>query len=80
MVTAEAPPRLGGLLSRIDVPTLVVSGESDRVIAPRYNARTAAAIPAARFEVIPACGHTPQEECPDQLVAVVRDFLDSLPG
>jgi pimeloyl-ACP methyl ester carboxylesterase len=79
VVTAEDPPQLGGVLPRIDVPTLVVSGASDRVIAPRWNARTAAAIAGARFEVIPACGHTPQEECPDQLTAVVRDFLDGLP-
>jgi pimeloyl-ACP methyl ester carboxylesterase len=80
VVTAEDPPRLAGLLSRIDVPTLVVSGGSDRVIAPRWNARTAAAIGGARLEVIPACGHTPQEECPDQLTAVIRDFLDGLPA
>jgi pimeloyl-ACP methyl ester carboxylesterase len=79
VVTAEDPPRLGDLLHRIDVPTLVVSGASDRVIAPRWNARTAAAIAGARLEIIPACGHTPQEECPDRLTAVIRDFLDDLP-
>jgi pimeloyl-ACP methyl ester carboxylesterase len=76
---AEPPPDLTSLLPRIDVPTLVVSGASDRVIAPRWNRRTAAAIPDARFEVLPDCGHTPQEECPEALLEVVRGFLADLP-
>jgi pimeloyl-ACP methyl ester carboxylesterase len=57
------------------VPTLVVGGASDTVIGPAWNRRTAAAIPGARFELLPECGHTPQEECPDELLAVVRRFL-----
>jgi pimeloyl-ACP methyl ester carboxylesterase len=77
-VTAEPPPALSGLLARIDVPTLVVSGDADRVISPRWNARTAAAIPGARLEVLPDCGHTPHEECPEALLEVVGDFLDGL--
>jgi pimeloyl-ACP methyl ester carboxylesterase len=78
VVTAERPPQLGGLLRRIDVPTLVVAGQSDRVISPRWNARTARAIPDARLEVLPACGHTPQEERPEALLRIVRDFLATL--
>ncbi len=77
-VTAEPPPALGDLLGRIDVPTLVVTGAADRVISPRWNARTAAAIPGARLEVLGGCGHTPHEECPEQLLEVLRDFLDGL--
>jgi pimeloyl-ACP methyl ester carboxylesterase len=75
---AEPPPDLSGLLPRVDVPTLVVSGASDRVITTNWNRRTAAAIPGARFEVIPDCGHTPQEECPDALLELVRGFLADL--
>ncbi len=78
VLTAEAPPSLADLLGRIEVPTLVVAGEHDEVISPRWNARTARAIPGARLEVIPDCGHTPHEECPDALLEVVRDFLDDL--
>jgi pimeloyl-ACP methyl ester carboxylesterase len=76
---AEGPPDLTDLLPRIDVPTLVVSGASDRVISPRWNRRTAAAIPGARLEVIPDCGHTPHEECPDTLLDLLRSFLAELP-
>lgn len=76
--SADEPPNLRALLPRIDVPTLVVSGAFDRIISPQSNRRTAAAIPNARFEVLPACGHTPQEECPDQLLELVRGFLAEL--
>jgi pimeloyl-ACP methyl ester carboxylesterase len=77
---AEPPPNLTELLPRITVPTMVVSGASDRVISASWNRHTAAAIPGARYEVIPDCGHTPQEECPDALLALVRDFLGDLPA
>lgn len=78
VITAEPPPDLRALLSVIDVPTLVVAGEHDTVISPRLNARTARAIPGARLEVLPDCGHTPHEERPDALLEVVTDFLDDL--
>ena len=75
VLTAEGPPALADLLRRIDMPTLVVVGEHDGVISPRLNARTARAIPDARFEVLPDCGHTPHEECPQALLEVVEEFL-----
>ena len=78
--SAEPPPELTGLLGRIEVPTLVVSGDSDTTIAPRFNRRTASRIPGAEYAQIEGCGHTPHEECPQEFAAVVRDFLDRLPG
>lgn len=74
-ITAEGPPDLRSVLRTIDVPALVVAGASDHVIAPRWSRRTADAIPGARFELLPECGHTPQEEAPSALVAVIRRFL-----
>lgn len=75
VMTSDRRPDLRSLLPRIEVPTLVVSGASDRVISPRWNQRTAAAIPGAELTILPDCGHTPHEECPDALVAEVRRFL-----
>jgi pimeloyl-ACP methyl ester carboxylesterase len=75
---ADDPPNLSSLLPRIDVPTLVVTGASDRVISPSWNRRTASAIPGARLTVIPECGHTPHEECPERFLEVVRRFLAEL--
>ncbi len=79
LVTAEPPPDLRDVLHAIRVPTLLTVGASDGIIAPRWNRRTAGAIPGARFEVIPECGHTPQEECPEALLGLMRPFLDQLP-
>lgn len=72
---AEAPPDLRAVVRRIDVPTVVVAGRSDRTIAPHFNARTARAIPGARLELVDDCGHLPQEERPDVVVAAIREVL-----
>jgi pimeloyl-ACP methyl ester carboxylesterase len=80
LFAAEEPPALSELLARIDVPTLVVSGDRDRVIAPRSNRRTAAAIPGAEYVELEGCGHTPQEECPERFLEVVRSFLADVHG
>lgn len=78
VMTAEAPPDLRGVVRSIRVPTLVVAGASDRIIHPGSNRRTAAAIPGARFHLLPAAGHTPHEERPDLLLPVLRRFLADL--
>lgn len=78
LFTAEDPPYLVEELRQLQVPTLLVVGGSDTVITVAENRETAEAIPGARFEVLEGCGHTPQEECPDQLLTLIRGFLDGL--
>ncbi len=48
------------------------------MIEARFNRRTAAAI-GAEYVELERCGHTPHEECPEELVDVVGDFLRRLP-
>jgi pimeloyl-ACP methyl ester carboxylesterase len=62
---AMADPTLLGRLSGVAVPTLVLWGQSDQIVEPSYGQAYAAAIPGARFEVLPATGHMPQMETPD---------------
>lgn len=64
-------PRFAG----IRAPTLLVWGAEDRIIPPSDGERLAALIPGARLEVIEGCGHAPNEECPEALVARIRGFL-----
>jgi pimeloyl-ACP methyl ester carboxylesterase len=80
LFAAEPPPSLASLLPRIEVPTLVISGDADPVIAARVNRRTAQAIPGAEYVELAGCGHTPQEECPEAFNDAVLDFLARLPG
>lgn len=79
LFAAEPPPDLSTLLPRIDVPTLVVTGDDDTVVPPQLSRRAAAAIPGAAYVELPGCGHTPQEECPEAFEEAVRDFLRRLP-
>ena len=64
-------PALAGRLGGVDVPTLVLWGESDRIVRPAYGRAFADAIPGATFRIIAECGHLPQIEQP----AMVRKAL-----
>jgi pimeloyl-ACP methyl ester carboxylesterase len=70
-------PALRRWLHRIAVPTLVLWGESDRVVRPDYGRAFQEAIPGAQFQLIPAAGHYPYLEQPDAFVASVTAFLSS---
>jgi pimeloyl-ACP methyl ester carboxylesterase/mannose-6-phosphate isomerase-like protein (cupin superfamily) len=72
--TAMTDPGLAARLSGVKVPVLVLWGESDRIVDPGYGRAFAAAIPGARFQLLPATGHLPQLETPAQLVRAVEDF------
>jgi hypothetical protein len=62
-------------LSEIAVPTLVLSGEYDVILPPRFGQAVAAGIPGARFEVIEEEAHQPFQEVPDDFNARVDTFL-----
>jgi len=68
-------PHLARWLRRIAVPTLVLSGESDRIVAPGYFQAYADLIPGAQLQVIPEAGHHPELEHPEAFVEQVRRFI-----
>ncbi len=67
-------PKLAGLLHRIDIPTLVVWGESDGIVRPAYGEAFRDRIPGARMTVIPNAGHAPQIEQPEAFLSRVLAF------
>jgi len=69
-------PRLGG----IQVPTLLLWGESDRVVTPAYGAAYADAFGDGRLEVVPEAGHLPQIEQPDATFALIDAHLRRTTG
>jgi len=80
MKTAQqiVPPNteeLTGQLGRISVPVLVIWGEEDEVIAPHLGHRLANDILGARLVIIPKCGHLPQEERPQKVLELIKNFL-----
>jgi pimeloyl-ACP methyl ester carboxylesterase len=72
--TPMADPGLASRLSRISLPTLVLWGESDRIVDPEYGRAYATAIPGAQFQVLSGTGHVPQVETPELLARAIRDF------
>ena len=61
-------------LPEIGAPTLVLSGELDIILPPRFGRSVAAGIPNARFEVMPGEAHQPFQEVPDEFNARVEAF------
>jgi len=72
--SAMEDPTLRGRLAGIEVPTLVVWGEADRIADPAYGQAFASAISGARFVELAGAGHLPQIEAPDRLLKVVSEF------
>ncbi|GLV60645.1 alpha/beta hydrolase [Dictyobacter sp. S3.2.2.5] len=71
-----ADPRLRSRLGHVDLPVLVIWGESDRVVTPDYGRAYAQSFPHARFELITEAGHLPQIEQPARLHALVSQFAN----
>jgi len=67
-------PHLYKWLHRIDVPSLILWGESDRLLPPAYAEEFHRLIPGSRVTVLPACGHLPNIEKPDEFVRAITGF------
>jgi 3-oxoadipate enol-lactonase len=65
-------------LETVEVPTLVLVGESDHVDFREIADRLAATLPRARREAIPRAGHLPSLEQPDAFDALVLPFVRGL--
>ena len=64
-------------IHRIAAPTLIVWGETDRIIAPVYAEEFARGIGGARTKMIANAGHLPHLEQPEAVAGAVLDFLVS---
>jgi pimeloyl-ACP methyl ester carboxylesterase len=78
--TAMTDPGLRARLGQVTAPTWVVWGDSDRIADPGYGQEYAAAIPGARFRLLPGTGHVPQIESPERLLGVIADFASDRAG
>ena len=72
--TAMSDPTLAERLVRVDLATLVLWGDSDRIADPGYGRAYADAIPLARFQLLPGTGHMPQLETPEQLMDAIWNW------
>lgn len=56
--------------------TLVIWGESDRLLSVRWAPRYIELLPRAELRTLPACGHVPTLEKPAETAALIGEFLD----
>ncbi|GIV63671.1 MAG: alpha/beta hydrolase [Bellilinea sp.] len=62
-------------LNEIQAETLFIHGENDRLVPLECAREAHARLPNSRLEIIPACGHWPQREKPDEFNRILLDFL-----
>lgn len=79
LTAASQDLNLDQQLSQLQLPILVITGDDDRIVPTEESVRLAGELPNAELVVIPACGHVPQEECPQAFIEAALDFLARLP-
>lgn len=59
----------------LSIPTLLISGQHDRIIPPTLGQKAAALNPRILHQVMPQVGHFPMLEDPEGYLTLVRSFL-----
>ncbi len=62
-------------VDQLNVPTLIVIGESDKVILPAQITEFYRTLPQVEFQIIPNAAHIPMLEQPQQTNQVIMQFL-----
>ncbi len=63
------------LAAKIKSPTLLLWGDSDRIIPTKHSKRAVALIPDVRLEIIENCGHILQLEAPQRVTQQMIDWF-----
>jgi proline iminopeptidase len=74
-VCKESADTMPGEFSALSCPTLLISGECDRIIPADMGAKAAALNQKIIHQVIPKTGHFPMLESPEQYLQSVSAFL-----
>jgi pimeloyl-ACP methyl ester carboxylesterase len=65
------------LLSTIEVPTLVLVGDSDPLTPPDHSQEIARAIGGSKLKVVPDCGHLSPIEQPAQVTQALGEWIQA---
>jgi pimeloyl-ACP methyl ester carboxylesterase len=68
-------PKLRGRLYRITVPTLVIWGESDRLVPLAHGQAYHEGIAGSKLVILEKCGHAPPFEKPQEAAKLLSDFF-----
>ncbi len=68
---------LDDALARVSCPVLAIHGERDEFGSPEQAHHIARLSAGSAESCILACGHVPHRECPEELAAIVAEFLSA---
>ena len=71
-------PDLEKWLHRIDIPTLILWGDQDRIFPSEYAAAFKELIPHAEMKIIDHCGHVPHIDRSEVFYSRLKTFLSSV--
>ena len=74
-IDPEVYANIGEQYRKLTVPALVIWGEHDRIVKPKYGRMLHDDLPGSRLKIIENCGHNPQEERPAETFAAMESFL-----
>ncbi|MEE9505381.1 MAG: alpha/beta hydrolase [Thermodesulfobacteriota bacterium] len=75
MMTSVAIKKHEGVSTKITRPTLIVWGERDKGVPHEDAKRLNSEIQGSKLATVKECGHYVQEEKPQELAKILRDFL-----
>jgi len=79
LTVASQESNLSDRLDEFTLPTLVITGEADKIVPTEQSIRLAGELPNAQLVVIPQASHLPHEEQPAAFLEAVKSFVRSLP-
>jgi pimeloyl-ACP methyl ester carboxylesterase len=68
-------PKLCERLYRITTPTLIIWGESDRLVPPAHGKAYQEGITGSKLVILEKCGHAPPFEKPQETAKLLSDFF-----
>ena len=72
---APRDPEISERFTEIQIPTLVITGDTDVVVETERSVEIAGLLPDAELVIIPETGHLPNEEKPEEFAGAVRNFI-----
>lgn len=75
MLDSPRDSDLPGSAGQLNVPTLVIWGEKDRVLPMSHGRRLQRDLPNARLVILEGAGHLPHEEMPEKVNQLLDGFL-----
>ena len=63
------------IIPQIDSPALVISGREDRIVPVEQSIKLDQLLKKSEIAIINASGHMPQEETPEDFIAIVEEWL-----